>query len=475
MQDELKALHFQSALQIARQIADGRITSREVTQCFLDRIHRANALNAFTVVLDEQALAQADAADRALRSGQAASPLHGVPIVIKDSIEIAGTAVAAGSLSRMAVVSTGTSAVARRLQAAGMVILGKTHMTEFAFGLSGQNPTCGTPWNPWDAFRHRAPGGSSSGAGVAVAAGLAPIALGGDTGGSVRAPATLNHLVGFKPSTGIISRADVVPLAPSLDVLGPICRTVADAHALTTVLAGPDDADPVTLETPADVFARLKGRLASPEREIFVLDTEAFPASLASSAMRAWKGALARLREAGWALTPWTPCAALDIGKLSDDNSLIIGYEGYSLHGQLAQDPLQPIWEVVRHRILAGAKIPREAYDRAIERRTEAAAAFTRAMGATGTLLMPATSHGALPLDPADAGHAGIGKFCRAGNFLGTPAIALPADFDDAGMPVGVQLLAPPMADKALLDQAGALAPVLLVTDRNPDLKRWAL
>ena len=154
-------LHFQNALQIAHLIVSGEISSRKVTEHFLERIARAPELNVFTQVFAEQALAQADAADAALLAGGSgpASALHGVPVAIKDSIELAGTIASAGSLSRLTSMSRDTSAAVQRMCEAGMVILGKTHMTEFAFGLAGQNPTRGTPWNPWDADTHRAPGG----------------------------------------------------------------------------------------------------------------------------------------------------------------------------------------------------------------------------------------------------------------------------------------------------------------------------
>lgn len=475
-------LHFQSALSIASQIASGQISSRQVTQYFLDRIARAQALNAFTEVFAEQALAQADAADAALRPGGAgpASPLHGVPVAIKDSIEVAGSTASAGSLSRLAITSDITATAVQRLCAAGMIVLGKTHMTEFAFGLAGQNPTRGTPWNPWDAAQHRAPGGSSSGCGTAVAAGLAPIAIGGDTGGSVRAPAALNHLVGFKPSSGVISGAGVVPLAPTLDVLGPIARSVADAHAITAILTGHDDADALTQQVPDAISEGLRDTLPvlAPHNPpaLYVLDAHAFPATLSGGAQRVWDDALTRLADAGWTLRRWTPSVELDIGELSEANSVILGYEGFQLHGHLAEDAEQPLWDVVRQRILAGGQIPRAAYEDAIAHRAQVAAAFTEAIGREGVLLMPATGHGALPLDAADSAHVSIGRFCRAGNFLGTPAIALPAGFDDSGMPVGVQLMAPPLADRQLLAAAAALAPALQAPGPlNPDLSHWGL
>ncbi|NMY96025.1 amidase [Pseudomonas proteolytica] len=470
MREPSEALCFQTALQIAHLIATRQTTSRAVTQYFLDRIACSSALNAFTVVFAEQALAAADAADRALDTGHTLSPLHGVPVAIKDNIEIANTLASAGSLSRLTTISAVTSTVAQRLQAAGMVIVGKTQMTEFAFGLSGQNPTRGTPWNPWDAKLHRAPGGSSSGAAVAVAAGLVPIAVGGDTGGSIRAPASLNHLVGFKPSSGLISLDGVVPLAPSLDVLGPIARDVYDAHALTAILASP------STDNGLNVQAELASELVPPQPgTVLVLDQSAFPSALSIGARRVWDQVLAKLGTAGWTLEYWVPDDELAIGRLSECNSMIIAYEGYREFGHLAHDPEQLLWKVVRNRILAGADISRDAYESAVAQRAYAAEAFTRAIGSSGALLMPVSGHGALPLDDQDADHASIGKFSRASNYLGTPAIALPAGFEEAQMPIGVQLLSPVFTDMHLLNIASAMAPALLLDERRPELGRWGL
>lgn len=173
------ALHFRDALQIGLEIRQGRLSARQVATYFLDRIERAAGLNAFSVITAERALAQADAADRLLAAGIVLGPFHGVPVAVKDSVQWEGTEATLGSQSRVGKISTETATVLRSLMAQGMVVLGKTKMTEFAFGLSGQNLTQGTARNPWDAAVARAPGGSSSGSGVAVAAGLVPIALGG--------------------------------------------------------------------------------------------------------------------------------------------------------------------------------------------------------------------------------------------------------------------------------------------------------
>ena len=158
-------LHFRSALALAHAIRTGETDSRALTRLFLDRIEHGSGLRAFTHVARERAEALAEAADRLLGAGILLGPLHGVPVAVKDSLAWEGTPLSGGSLARADCVSDHTSAVVRRLIASGMVVLGKTAMTEFAFGLSGQNPTCGTARNPWDALNDRAPGGSSSGSG----------------------------------------------------------------------------------------------------------------------------------------------------------------------------------------------------------------------------------------------------------------------------------------------------------------------
>lgn len=468
-------LHFRSALQLAQDIHDGRLTSREVTRHFLDRIARADKLHAFSAVFEERAMAQAELADQLLLAGIWLSPLHGVPIALKDSIQWAETPAEAGSLTRANRISSETSAAAKLLIGSGLVILGKTNMTEYAFGLSGQNATVGTARNPWDPVGHRAPGGSSSGAGVAVAAGLAPIALGGDTGGSVRAPATLNHLVGFKPSSGLISRAGCLPLSGTLDVLGPIARTVEDARALIAILARPDSADPITLATPVEVYQSLKLRADGSSKVLLVLDESAWPTCLAKDAQRVWDDTIYQLKQAGYHIRSWTPPPLLAMNQLADDNSLILSYEGFRHYGPLALDNAQPLWEVVRNRILAGGAIKEEAYRAAHERRRHAARLFAHCLGEFPALLMPACDQGAQVLDAADVVHSGLGKLLRPANFLGSPAIALPSGFDHAGMPIGVQMLAPALSDKALLDDAHEVAQVLRAEHRNPDLTEFGL
>ncbi len=475
MPDHDTALHFREARELARAIRDGELSSRQVTTHFLDRIERAPQLAAYSEVTAERALAQADAADRLHAAGISMGPLHGVPVAVKDSVHWAGTTASGGSQTRRGRVSDQSAAAARALAAQGMPILGKTRMTEYAFGLSGQNPTQGTARNPWDAHAARAPGGSSSGAGVAVGAGLAPLALGGDTGGSVRAPAALNGVVGYKPSSGIISRAGCLPLSDTLDVLGPIARSVADARLLTQSLAGPDIDDAATLALPPQCITDLRRPALRRPAAVAVLAPQAWPAPLTDEGLRIWHDAQARLEQAGCTPQAWHPPASLSFARMADDNSLVLAYEAYRYYGALAEDPAQPLWDVVRARIAAGGRIAQADYEAALARRQADMAAFAAAMQGLDALLMPACDQAAQPLDAADTRHAGLGKLLRPANFLGAAAIALPAGLDADGMPMAVQLLAPAGGDAAMLDCAAALERVLAPVLHTPDLSAWGL
>lgn len=461
-------LHFRSALALADAIRTGETDSRALTRLFLDRIERGSGLGTFTHVAVERAEALAEASDRLLGAGIELGPLHGVPVAVKDSLAWEGTPLGGGSLARAHCISDHTSAVVRRLIASGMVVLGKTAMTEFAFGLSGQNPTCGTARNPWDALNDRAPGGSSSGSGVAVAAGLAPIAIGGDTGGSVRAPALMNHLVGYKPSSGLLSRAGCLPLSPTLDVLGPIARTVEDARIMTAVLSGPDSGDPVTL-TPQPTST------PPGTRTLAVLAEEAWPVPMHPEAAEHWRRALERVAGAGWTMETWSPPPILDFDRLGRDNSTALGHEAHQRYGALARDETTPLWSVIRARIRAGADVGDADYAAALERRKAVGVRFAREMASVAGLLMPGSDQSARTLDPEDERHAGLGAFLRPANFLGAAAIALPTSRDSGGMPLGLQLLAPHGCDTSLLSVAAELERALGAGRPVPDLAAWGL
>jgi aspartyl-tRNA(Asn)/glutamyl-tRNA(Gln) amidotransferase subunit A len=221
----------------------------ELTRAYLDKIQGRNADGRYYLtVLHDQALAAAGTAEREIGSGTYRGPLHGIPVALKDLVMTRGIRTTCGSRILKDWIPETDATVAARLAAAGAVLLGKLNMHEFAYGPTGVNPHYGTPANPWGA--DRMPGGSSSGSGAAVAAGLCAGALGTDTGGSIRIPASLCGIVGLKPTYGRVSRAGVVPLAWSLDHIGPMTRTVTDAALMLQALAGHDPADPSTAAVP---------------------------------------------------------------------------------------------------------------------------------------------------------------------------------------------------------------------------------
>src|SRR6202162_2168530 len=220
---------FLPAHRLAADIPARRLSPVPIVEALLARIAAHDAkLHAFIDVYGDDARLAAEAADKAIRSGHAVGPLHGVPIALKDLIDLEGRVTTGGSMAWRDRRSPVTATLARRLIAQGFIILGKTHTVEFAMGGWGTNRHLGTPWNPWDLDRARTPGGSSSGSGVAVAAGLVPWAVGTDTGGSVRLPASWCGLTGLKTTFGRVSCYGILPLAPSLDTPGPLARSGED-------------------------------------------------------------------------------------------------------------------------------------------------------------------------------------------------------------------------------------------------------
>src|ERR687891_1672815 len=254
------ALDFATITDLASLIRSGEPTGPvQLTEACLERIAGLDKrLHAFIAVTRDRALAEARAAETLLRGGHDLGPLHGIPYAVKDLYDVKGRATTAGTRLLAGNVAARDCPAVRRLAAAGMVLLGKTHTVQFAFGGVGINHDHGTPHNPWSPTPH-APGGSSSGSGVAVGAGLAPAALGTDTGGSVRIPAALCGTVGFKTTVGRISRAGVYPLSWTLDSVGPLARSVEDAALVYQALQGVDRADETTVGVaPHDVLADLK-------------------------------------------------------------------------------------------------------------------------------------------------------------------------------------------------------------------------
>src|SRR5450432_4399920 len=275
--------------ELSQRLAAGETSSREIVEACLARTDSLDdRLHAYVEVYRDEAIALAQAADLQRKAGFARGPLHGLPIALKDLLHIEGRATTAGSKSWRGRIATETATVVMRLLAAGMIPLGKTHMVEFAFGGWGRNEPMGAPWNPWDTHTQRVAGGSSSGSAVAVAAGLAPAAIGSDTGGSIRIPAALCGLTGLKPTYGTISLAGVVPLATTLDTLGPLTHTVDDAALLTAAMAGPDARDASTFQAPrVDFAAALAGDPDIRGMRITALEIGQFPSPATADVLSA--------------------------------------------------------------------------------------------------------------------------------------------------------------------------------------------
>lgn len=261
---------YASAGEQQAAMTDGRVTSEQLVRAYLDRIarydHAGPKLNS-VLVLNPHALADARRLDAERRSGKVRGPLHGVPILLKDNIESAdGTATTAGSLALLGNVATRDAPVVTRLRDAGAIVIGKTNLSEWANfrstrSVSGWSGVGGLVRNPY--ALNRTACGSSSGSGAAIAAGLAAAALGTETDGSVTCPSAMNGVVGLKPTVGLVSRSQIVPISPEQDTAGPMTRTVADAAALLTVMAGTDPTDPATTEADArkkDYLAALDSR-----------------------------------------------------------------------------------------------------------------------------------------------------------------------------------------------------------------------
>jgi aspartyl-tRNA(Asn)/glutamyl-tRNA(Gln) amidotransferase subunit A len=421
---------------LSQDIAARRLSPVDLMDALLARIAAHDPkLHAFVEVYAPEARLAAEAADKAIRSGHAVGPWHGIPIAIKDIIDIEGRVTTGGSASRRDHRATATATVVRRLVSQGMIVLGKTHTVEFAFGAWGMNQHLGTPWNPWDAEVPRTPGGSSSGSAVAVAARLAPWALGTDTGGSVRQPAAWCGITGLKATIGRISTQGILPLSFTLDTPGTMARTVRDVALLYDILQGPDPLDPLTLRhPPADAMPTLDhgvrglrlARLPAPERS-----------GVAMEVLEAYDRSLALLAGLG--------AEIVDIAlpfRLADFISItnITMAEAYFQYGHIVENPELKLDEVVRRRLLSAAGITAHDYLATLRRRDQMKQAMDAALTGTHAFLTPSTETAAIPLEAVDQNESPA-RFARFVNLLDMCALVLPNGFTAQGLPTSLQVV----------------------------------
>jgi len=436
-------LEKQSAAAIGRLLAKGSLDPVEVAEFFLDRIERDRENPSFIVVTRKRALEEAAASRRRHREGRAAGPLDGVPIAWKDLVDMAGERTTAGSaLYADSPPKEKDAPIVTNLSAAGLVALGKTNLSEFAFSALGLNPHFGTPRNPRDSTTPRIAGGSSSGAAVAVAGGLAPCAIGSDTGGSIRAPASFCGIVGFKTSEGRIDKQGVFPLSRTLDTIGPLAHTVEDCVLIDMALRGQSTA-PVR---PLD----LKGiEFVVPDKS-GIDDAEAAVAANLETTMK-------RLAAAGAKVTSRPIPEIGAMRALSAQYGSFVAIEAYAEHRAVfdSADAKRMDRRVVK-RALGGRVHERDVTNLHRGRETLIAALVDELKGAL--LVLPATPMTAPAIGPLEGDdelfrvtNLRAIHYTFLGNLFRMCGLALPSGTDAAGLPTGVQFLAPGGDDDRLL------------------------
>jgi aspartyl-tRNA(Asn)/glutamyl-tRNA(Gln) amidotransferase subunit A len=461
------------------------LTSKGLTDLFLERIERFQPeIHAFVEVLAEEARIEAVASDASRKAGIETGPLQGIPIAIKDIVDVKGVPTRCGSRARAdAPPAEEDAPVVARLRAAGAVILGKTVTQEFAAGVVSDPAR-----NPWDTSR--IPGGSSGGSAAAVAAGLATAAIGSDTGGSIRIPAAVCGAVGLKPTYGAVSKRGVFPLAPSLDTVGPITRTVRDAAYLFDVISGHDPLDPDSSpveQAKAGAFGfstDLKGVRVGVPRPFFFDRLQPFVAN-------ATEYALDEIRELGGEVieTPWVDAA------LARSAGMVINrVETVHVHSDGVRTHPELYGQELRERVQATMLFPRSYYIRALKAREYVKWSMARlfAENRLDILLTPTLPAVAVPADDlvvrypdgvAEPVALAYTRFTSPFNATGQPALTIPVGLDPDGLPVGVQLVGQPFGEADLcrigsaldrkIDWRNECAPMRMPRFGTPDFKEF--
>jgi aspartyl-tRNA(Asn)/glutamyl-tRNA(Gln) amidotransferase subunit A len=448
-------LTFASAGELARLIAGKQVSPVEVVKAHLERITSLDgSLRCFITLTAEAAMAAAREAESAVTAGRPIGPLHGVPLGLKDLYDTAGVRTTGGSKILADRVPAADATVVRRLREAGMIVLGKLNMVEFAYGPEGRNAHYGHARNPWDAVTHRMAGGSSSGSGVAVAAGLAPVALGSDTGGSIRIPCSLCGLAGIKPTYGRVSRAGVLPLSWSMDHVGPMTRTVADSALVLGAMAGYDPADPTSSVLPVPDYA---AALTGDVRGLRVGLLRAFFLESATPEVRTAVEAAARALEKAGAVVD--EVALPGVGHVAAGALAVVATEAMTYHAEWLRTRAADYDPDVSSRLMVGAFVTGVHYVRGQQARALIRREVDEALARHDVLLAPATPVTAPRIDerdttlgdgPSDIRSALI-RLTRPFNFSGHPTCSVPCGFSGGGLPIGMQIVGRPFDEATVL------------------------
>jgi aspartyl-tRNA(Asn)/glutamyl-tRNA(Gln) amidotransferase subunit A len=438
-----------TALELGRMLAAGEADPVTACEEALERAASDAARHAFIALTAERARGEAARSAQRHAEGRPLGSLDGVPVAVKDLFDVRGTPTTAASATRRDATPAPDDAPAiAALAAAGMVCVGKTNLTEFAFSGLGLNPHFGTPRNPYGGAVARIPGGSSSGSAVAVAAGVVPCAIGTDTSGSVRVPAAFCGLVGFKPTSARVDRTGVFPLAPTLDSVGPLARSVADALAIDAAMRGlePRPAQPADLGQLVLVVP--EGRLVDEVEHGVAARVEAAVVALAGAGARIERRALRALDEAM---------------ALRDSHGTIVAAEAWRIHAELVSGPrAHELDPRVLARIRAGRAVLEGGYGELLERRGPLQRLLTQELGGAPAVLAT-VRHTAPELEPLErddelfsAVNMSTLRATMAASYLDMPGVSLPVGLDEEGLPVGLLICGAPGDDDRVL--AAALA-----------------
>ena len=461
-------LHYLTIGEAAPLIAAGELSPAALTQAYLDRIAAVDGrLDSYVTLTAERALAQARQAEAESAAGRYRGPMHGIPIALKDLYDTAGIRTTAMSRVTPDRVPDEDATTVAKLDAAGAILLGKLAMHEFALGgpdFTSLFPPARNPWNT-----EHMPGGSSSGSGAAVAAGLCMGALGSDTGGSIRGPAALCGIAGIKPTFGRVSNYGVVPLSWSQDHCGPMTWTVADCAIMLQVIAGYDPKDPTTADVPVpDYLASLRdgvrGLTVGVPRAYFYEEAPGVDPQVIAAAERG----LETLSELGAEIRE---VAIPHIGYAQAANQVIMMSEAYSYHEANLKTRRQDYGELVRQRFLLGGLLTASDYNQALRMRRVIKDEMAAALQDADVLVTPTYAAPA----PKIEGYAGATtltqpSFTGPFNVSGLPAVSTPSGLSEDGLPMGLQVVGRPFDEATALRVAYAYEQAARFIDRRPPL-----
>ena len=461
----MSGLHWMTAAAAARAIAAGELSPVELMKALLARIARLDPkLNVFIRLDGDAAMAAARAAEAEITSGRSRGPLHGVPVGIKDIIDVAGLPTTCHSKILTDNVAAADAVCVSRLRGAGAIVLGKLSTHEFAIG----GPSFDLPWpparNPWNPDHH--PGGSSSGSGSGVAAGLFPMALGSDTGGSVRNPASACGIVGLKPTYGLVSRRGVFPLSFTLDHIGPLTRTVTDNALMLDVLAGHDPLDPGSAAVPSGRYASglergVRGMRIGFIRHFHETDVPADPEVAAGL-----EQAARMLQSLGAQISD---VRLPTLGEFGAVNRVILQSEAWAIHGPWLRERPGDYGRLARRRLLPGAFISAGDYVQAARRRLEMIAAVEAALREVDVLLCASAMDPPSRIEDAAETERTYPRQARTPfNVTGHPALAMMAGLSSGGLPLSLQLVGRNFAEATLFQVARAWERAAGIDEKHP-------